>query len=665
MLMLVLAAAVAAPPAAAVEGVSVFPSAFFAPSNPSNALDMVQRLPGFTFTAGDSVRGFAGAAGNVLIDGQRPTSKAVTLDETLRRIAAETVVRVELIRGGAPGIDMQGQAVMANVIRSTEAVTDATVTVQSRIDNEGRLGPRGELVFSQRRGGLAVNLGLSAFNDVDIPVFGDGTQTRRAPSGAITESGPLTINSRTEAVQATGDLVWTRTEDTLRFNAAAGRSQAAYYEQIGVLNAAGRPISEDRSKSLVRTDKVEVGGDYERVLGAGLSGRVLALQTLQHDRRDGLTGLRGLSTEVGESAKGRESILRATLTKESSPRLTLEAGGEAALNVLDASSARITAGVPVLLPNANVRVEERRGEVFAKASWRPSAAFSLELEPRAEVSRISQTGDTNSARSFFFAKPRLQGSYALDALRQIRFRVEREIGQLNFRDFAASSAIDAGTVNVGNAALEPERAWVAEAALEQRFWGRGAVVLTYSHSWIDQVVDLIPVAGAFDAPGNIGSGTRDELAVSIAIPLQRFGIAGGLLRGTGTRRWSSVTDPVTGGPRRISGQRPFEGDFHFSQDLPRWRTSWGVDYLPLWRETFYRINEVRTNVKGDFFTLWVEHRPRPDLSIRADLINFTDRSRRRARTQYAGSRALGAVAFSEQRNWDSGPIATIRVRKVL
>ena len=78
---------------------------------------MVNALPGFALDAGDGVRGFGGAAGNVLIDGERPATKNDTLDEVLQRIPASSVARIDVIRGGAPGIDMQGKTVIANVIR--------------------------------------------------------------------------------------------------------------------------------------------------------------------------------------------------------------------------------------------------------------------------------------------------------------------------------------------------------------------------------------------------------------------------------------------------------------------------------------------------------------------------------------------------------------------
>ena len=99
-----MARAAAAPP----QAVTSFPPAFFASAQPNTAFDMVLLLPGFSFDRGDTVRGFGGAAGNVLIDGARPASKTDALDEVLKRIPAKSVERIEVIRGGAPGIDMQG-----------------------------------------------------------------------------------------------------------------------------------------------------------------------------------------------------------------------------------------------------------------------------------------------------------------------------------------------------------------------------------------------------------------------------------------------------------------------------------------------------------------------------------------------------------------------------
>ena len=77
--------------AAAPAAVTVYPPAFFAAAQPNTAFDMVLLLPGFSLDRGDAVRGFGGAAGNVLIDGARPASKTDSLDEVLKRIPAKSV----------------------------------------------------------------------------------------------------------------------------------------------------------------------------------------------------------------------------------------------------------------------------------------------------------------------------------------------------------------------------------------------------------------------------------------------------------------------------------------------------------------------------------------------------------------------------------------------
>ena len=118
-------AAVAAPSppvsTASAKGVIAYPPSFFAESQPVSAYDMVLRVPGFAFDKGAAVRGLAGSGGNVLVDGQPPVSKTDGLDDILKRIPAAAVERIELVRGGAPGIDMEGRTILANVVRKQTA----------------------------------------------------------------------------------------------------------------------------------------------------------------------------------------------------------------------------------------------------------------------------------------------------------------------------------------------------------------------------------------------------------------------------------------------------------------------------------------------------------------------------------------------------------------
>ena len=157
-LLLACAAPATAQPAdapAAATGVVSYPASFYAPGQPSSAREMIERTPGFVLDRGQGVRGFAGGGGNVLIDGERPTSKSAPLDSILQRISAETVERIDVIRGGAPGIDMQGQGVVANVIRRSGAASSQAFQLFGKAYADGFVGGFVRAEANWRSGGLS------------------------------------------------------------------------------------------------------------------------------------------------------------------------------------------------------------------------------------------------------------------------------------------------------------------------------------------------------------------------------------------------------------------------------------------------------------------------------------------------------------------------------
>jgi hypothetical protein len=654
-------AAVAAPGS----GVIPYPAAFFAEARPTTAFDMLQRLPGFTFDGGDEgVRGFAGAGGNVLIDGERPSAKSVNLADLLRRVPASAVERIELIRGGAPGVDMRGQPLVANVVRSRAASATTAVTAGVRAFGDGWVAPQLDVEWTRRTGDLALEGAAHATWETD-PESGRGEQTLRAGSGALLATGPLHHRERGYTLQANGSAELNRGANVFRLNGGAEREFEGTGETVVAVGPSGAPVDGAVLSERRLSRRREVGGDWARDLGEGLSARLLGLHTDHRQTSLQRSEAGGRIETADQLEHSRESILRATATAEFSTAFTLEAGAEGALNVLDVRNAITAAGAPVAIPNAVARVEERRGEAFATGLWRPSTRLSLEASARAELSRISQESDTDLTRSFFFPKPRLVLSYTPGADSQFRLRVEREVGQLDFGDFAASAELGAGTVNAGAVDLEPERSWVFEVAAERRFWDDGAVVLTYTHAEVQQVVDLIPVQGRFDAPGNIGDGRRDQLKLTATLPLDRLGLSGAQVTTELVRRWSRVTDPVTGRSRRISNERPVEGAIRFSHDVDSLRSTWGIDADLAYSRTEYRIDEVRRLAYETFWTAYWDWKPRAGLSVRAEVQNLTARDFKRRRSLYDGSRALGRLGLVEDRRVRFEPVAYLRVRQAL
>lgn len=87
--------------------------------------------------------------------------------------------------------------------------------------------------------------------------------------------------------------------------------------------------------------------------------------------------------------------------------------------------------------------------------------------------------------------------------RQTQLRVEREVSQLNFNDFVSSAVFEDDDVALGNPDLRPDSTWITELSHERRLGSVGVVKLTAFHHWIEGVVDLLPLASTFEAPGNI------------------------------------------------------------------------------------------------------------------------------------------------------------------
>ncbi len=669
MAMAAVAAATALVASVVSEGVTSYPAASFANVQPTTALDMVNHLPGFRFDAGDQVRGFGGAAGNVLIDGARPASKDDALDSILRRIPASSVLRVEVIRGGAPGIDMHGKTVIANVIRRKDQGGNLSVTTLISHAYDGRLAGQFLLSGEKRLGPFAFEGSLAAMKFIDDG-GGVGPWTRVLGTGAQVVNAQEAAPGADRVFKATGAAETPVLGGKLKLNGSLVID--AYTSNT--LDSLIPPPGTELDRFNQRKDTAELGLRYEHTLGAKLGLEVYALQQLSRSAlNDDFTGSPAAAAQTGDSLSAlfdlhkrtSESIGRATLRYQPSAKLSLEVGGEGDYNWLRARTGYVQDGLVVALPAANVRVTEKRGEVFATATWRPQAKLTVELGLKGEVSKIASAGDVVSAHSFVFPKPRVLISWSPTAVDQLRLHVEREVGQLNFDDFTAQSAgLNTGTIQTGNPRLNPGQDWLYEAAWERRFWTSGDLTVTLRHSVLTDVVDRRPdPTGAFDAPGNIGPGTTNSVLISLTLPMDKLGFKRALLTGEGTFRRSQVTDPTTGSQRGISGQHPRDWELHFTRSEPKWKATWGADAYGMWKQTFYRFNEVDTDKLKTNVSIFAEYKPREHLTFRAEVQNLGARGIEHSREVFKGARSTAPLDFTDVRHLGSGRFVRFKVVK--
>ncbi|MBS0471652.1 MAG: TonB-dependent receptor [Proteobacteria bacterium] len=644
----------------AAGGILVYEPAYFADARPNTAMDMIRRLPGFVFDDGDSARGFAGTAGNVLIDGQRPTSKTDDLQSVLSRIPAADVARIDLIRGGAPGIDMQGHAVMANVIRKTDNSRRLVLDVTDNIFMDGHTVPSLSVEYTEHDGDRIYELSLQRFSGYDDSV-GLGHRTIQDGSGAI-------LQVDREDRQATG----------FGEGLNAAITTPLWGGQFkGNITLQDSPFHVDLAFTHpgYRADIIVNSGSQNLETGAHWNGTIdgLDVETLMLERLGRATNYNvyadpGTDQRFFSRNITSETIARGTVRDHLSDALTVEAGGEIAYNYLDGTSTFTLDGVPVALPSANATVDEKRGEIFGQATWKIDHTLTLEAGARFEYSQISESGDTSNKRSFFYPKPRLLLTWAPDAKTQVRVRYEKVLGQLDFGNFVATSDLGGTGVSAGNSELRPDQRDQYELAIERHFWEKGAIVVTLLHEEITDVVDLIPVddghGNLFDAPGNIGYGTNNQIDIEMTLPLDFLGIDDGLLKTTSIWRMSRVHDPVTHEIRLISAQRPQDMEFTFTKDFAAWNSTFTLSYFNGWRERYYRLQEFRERkIPPGLVSVGWAYNPTPSWSLSFELDNIDPFIYDDKYFDYDPTRASGTPVSIEHRVVRSQPRFFFEIRK--
>ena len=651
---MLLAALLAAAGLAAQEPPSnrlAYDPAFFAGSRPANAYDMVRRLPGFTLVERDEeVRGFAGASGNVLIDGRLPANKQESLEELLGRIPAGAVERIELIRGGAPGIDMAGFDVVANVVRRRAQSRQAAAEAGLSIGLDGRPRPSGRIEASREGDGrrleaalayvsqLDEDSGRGAIEEYSVASGQTDRETRRETEveSRLAGSGGYERPIAGGRGSVTASLERERSGERVLSRFADGAEEAALEQET---------IWSGEGTARYRRDQAD-RGSVEALLLQRL-GRI----RVEEQEEDEL---------FLESTRTRETIVRLDYRREQG-NASLHAAIEGALNGLVGRARLIEGDTEIPLPGSDASVREARAESTLAVTWRARPDIVVEAALQAEASALRSEAQR---LSFLFWKPRATLT-APAGPGQLRLSLAREVGQLDFRDFVASASIDRGDVSAGAVSLRPPQVWAATAAWELRFWDEGAISLSWRREWIDDVVDRVAViAGGevFDAAGNIGSGRRDVVDAEFAFPLARFGLEGVQVRGRVTWRRSRVTDPTTGGRRPISEDVPLEGEIRLLHDLPGGRWSWGLDLALAERERGYRFDEVRVEREGASLSFHAEYRPSPAWRVRLEALNLTGRTVSEVREEYDGFRGLVPLAGFERRRIETSRLFLLTVR---
>ena len=645
------------PSAHAAEGgaVLVYPATYFDSMELNTAHDMVTRLPGFVFIDTDTTkRGFASSAGNVLVNGVRPSSKTDTLSAVLDRIARARVDRIEVVRGSAPGIDMQGQTIVANIVLKQADETHVIATLWDTTYGDGHMGPGGSLEINGRAGDNAYDLTLTRLNKDYDDSAGNGIRFTNVPGQPTVIDGAHRRGAEQVGYALNASLsrpVWGGAFNTNLTLQQTIFNSSVYYDAPGAQNF---PSSQ-------KARSAELGANWDRSFGP-VELNLVALQRLEHDQNFGAAIAANDSQIFNSVSNTGESILRATARYVPEKDLMVESGLEGAYNFLNGRSSFISNGAAIVLPGANPKVNEKRGEAFAQASWRLSPEWAFEAGARFEFSTIAAQG--LPARSFDFLKPRLLVTWSPVPNMQIRGRAERVVGQLDFTNFIASSNFSSNGINAGNLMLRPDQRWQFEGDFEYHFWDKGALVLSYTREDITDLVDYIPIGGGLDGPGNIPKATNNIYDVEMSLPLDRLGAEGTTIKPSLVWKYGAVADPVTGVTRQFSGVQDKKLMVDILQDIPAWNSSLDFVVQTSFEKSYYRIAQVTNyQINPLYVALSWDYKPRPDLDFLVKLQNIVPYQFDQFEYNYAGPRDISPLLSIEDTHTHSEPFVYIQLRK--
>lgn len=662
----------------------VYPVSFFSRYQPDNALDMVLQLPGFQLNDGTSERGFIGAVGNILINDSYPSIKQDTPSSILSRIPANQVEKIEIIRGQVRGIDLQGRQIVANIIliENTEASFRWISFLQK--STTGPYKPGGNISLIHQLGQIDYTLGF----EIEREANGE-----RGPEFVFDSDGEL-IETRYDRERQFGIRKFglslnasTLIGKTLvNFNGKAGNNNGPDNQYRKVTDEISGIEHQVYFKDSRNRPTFELGFDAERHLGQNLKAKSILLYTY-HDLN--LRNFQSVSNPAGIQERQRISDSD-TLTQEGIGRLEFSWDGfskhniqfniEGAKNSVNQSLIQTNdtgAGpVVIIVPGANSKVEELRGDFEFKDTWDLSR-WEIEYGLSAEISEISQSGDTNQKQDFFFVKPRLVATYSATNKVLTRLLVSREVAQLDFNDFISVAVFEDDDLALGNPDLRPDKTWVTELSQERRFGDLGVVKLTTFHHRISDVLDLLPLSDDFEAPGNIGKGRKWGIIMEATLPVDWLGLTGSRLDVKARWQDSSVVDPVTGQSRVLSAsQIGFGGppairfqdngteyvfDIAFRQDLDSARIAWGWDMAAQAERPRFKVNELEIFEEGLEFNVFIESTRWFGVKVRLEGRNLLNYNEKRDRTLYQGRRGLSIISSQILRKRTPGSRALLSI----
>jgi len=637
---------------------------FFTQYAPRTALDMIAQIPGFQLQGADNRRGLGQGGANVLINGERLTGKT-DVGSQLSRIVSENVVRIEIKDGASldiPGLSGQ----VANIVTKSTGRTGTWSWAPEFRRRQEPAWTHAHLTISGESG----NLTYSAEIRNEINRGGDrGPETLTDANGFIFEIRDELARYNFDGPGGTLDLTWKPKEDHV------GNLNLDYNKQ----NFTSRVLSSRRAQTARGEDletvfnggedewNLKVGADYELPVGPG---KLKAIGYYYFERSP-TRSVFSIFDPKGEQLSGSifdrladeaETIARAEYSWSPEQGRDWTFGVEGAYNFLDIESDLQSfedgTFVNVELDGATSRVEERRAEATVTHSREVSPKWNLQLSAGIEYSKLEQTGGLT--RDFIRPKGFILATYKPEEDTSVRFKVEREVGQLSFFDFIAAVDIVDNIDRRSNFNLVPEQSWNFSLEYDKDFGQGFTVNINPYFNVISDLVDRIPVGDDGDAVGNLDSAIQYGVDLAVSVKGDRWGWDGTQFDLNMDWRDSRVEDPVTFIDRQLSRDKKTFWHARMRHDIKdtEWAYGAGVrEYADY--KGFRSFTTDDPTLERPITYAFVEHKDILGMKVKAELTNLLNSKEEFTREVFTARRDQGSLDFTEFQSRAFGPILNI------
>jgi len=646
-----------------------FNADYFKSFAPVNALDMIERLPGFTLQTASEARGLGQGGANVLVNGRQINGKGEEQLEQLVNIPAESVTRLVILDGETLSIPGLSGPVVNLITRSNAFSGNWRWTPEWRGD--GNFAPlRGAVSLVTERGEW--NLGLSLDRDQRRDLF-TGPETLTAIDGTLFET-------REEDVTIRGDrprIILTATRPNKGSYAANIRASFQTFDferqQLSDTSAVTeRGLNSLNDSLFVQDQKIaKLDADFSFPLG---SGTVKLVGLMDYNTSDNVTTVEVLEDNIGQITNLRfdedvstlELVGRAEYSWSGSDVSNWQIAGEFAFNRLDLGTEFLSGeGADItqliLLNSLEDQVEELRGEASVAYSNKLTSKLTLQASLSAEYSTIEQSA---LKRNFIRPKGFVSLIYKPQPSWTLSARVSRDVGQLQFRDFLASVSLVEEFETAGNPNLVPPQSWTFTGRAEKRFNDGHVLSAEVGHERITDLVDRIPVGDDGDAVGNIDSAEVSRLTINGTFKGDAYGVKGLQVDATAIFKKSSLTDPIQTFTRQINDLETRRYRVDIRHDISGTNWAYGAGILESkFADRFQSNIIVMRDILPDDNFLFIEHKNIFGLIAQLRVSRIIKTTTRFDRTIHVGRRDITPIDRFESRRRDfSGPIIELRFR---